>query len=115
MVNGALYHEDAVGEPWETKVGAVEEWTLRVPNAGHGGTEGHPFHIHDNSFEVVSVGGVAQPPGTIHDTIWIGKNSDVVIRMRFREWSGKSVFHCHIVNHEDTGMMKNFLIKKKGS
>jgi FtsP/CotA-like multicopper oxidase with cupredoxin domain len=32
--------------------------------------------------------------------------------MRFKEWLGKSVFHCHILPHEDTGMMQNFLIHK---
>ena len=33
--------------------------------------------------------------------------------MRFKEFLGKSVFHCHILPHEDTGMMQNFLIKKR--
>ncbi len=37
-----------------------------------------------------------------------------MIRMRFKEFLGKSVFHCHILPHEDTGMMQNFLIKKRG-
>ncbi|HXJ92092.1 MAG TPA: multicopper oxidase domain-containing protein, partial [Terriglobia bacterium] len=32
---------------------------------------------------------------------------------RFKEWTGKSVFHCHILPHEDTGMMQNFLILEK--
>jgi FtsP/CotA-like multicopper oxidase with cupredoxin domain len=30
--------------------------------------------------------------------------------MRFKEFTGKAVFHCHILPHEDTGMMENFLI-----
>jgi FtsP/CotA-like multicopper oxidase with cupredoxin domain len=34
----------------------------------------------------------------------------VVIRMRFKQWTGKSVYHCHILPHEDVGMMQNFLI-----
>jgi len=32
--------------------------------------------------------------------------------MRFKEWSGKAVVHCHIVHHEDQGMMSNVIIKK---
>lgn len=52
-----------------------------------------------------------QPPGTIMDTLWIRKDTTSIIRMKFREWTGKSVFHCHILPHEDTGMMKNFLIQ----
>lgn len=111
MINGKLYDETAVDPDEVGTLGTAEEWTLRVPDAGHGGNEGHPFHIHTNSFEVISIGGVRQPPGTIQDTIWIHKDSDVVIRMKFRQWTGKLVYHCHILPHEDTGMMKNFLIQ----
>ncbi len=111
MVNGTLYDERSVADDWITDVGSVEEWHLRVPDEAHGGNEGHPFHIHVNSFEVHSVGGAPQPAGTLQDTIWVAQNSDVIIRMKFREWRGKSVFHCHILPHEDTGMMRNFLIR----
>jgi suppressor of ftsI len=111
MINGELYDERAVEDDWIVSAGDAEEWTLRVPDEAHGGNEGHPFHIHVNSFEVVSIGGVPQPPGTIQDTVWVHQDEEVVIRMRFREWTGKSVFHCHILPHEDTGMMKNFLIR----
>lgn len=138
-INGRLYKEDTIGDPpasdppkpgsppcdvkldptflqeddWTTEVGDVEEWHLSVPDNDHGGNEGHPFHIHVNSFEIYSIGGVLQEPGTIQDTVWVHKDSDVVIRTKFRQWSGKSVFHCHILPHEDTGMMKNFMIAKK--
>ena len=61
-------------------------------------------------FRRKGLGGQAQPPGTIQDTIWIPAGSEVVIRMRFQQWTGKAVFHCHILPHEDTGMMQNFLI-----
>jgi suppressor of ftsI len=91
----------------------VEEWRLVVGDSQHGGTEGHPFHIHVNSFEVISVNGKLLEPGTIKDTVWIPTESTVVIRMRFKEFIGKSVFHCHILPHEDTGMMQNFLIKRR--
>ncbi|MGH3971466.1 MAG: multicopper oxidase domain-containing protein [Mycobacterium sp.] len=38
----------------------------------------------------------------------------MMIRIRFKQWLGKSVFHCHILPHEDTGMMQNFLIVPSG-
>lgn len=106
-----LYQEDVVEDDCVVRLGAAEEWVLKVPESAHGGNEGHPFHIHVNSFEVISIGGVAQESGMIQDTIWVHQDSEVVIRTRFREWTGKSVFHCHILPHEDTGMMKNFLIE----
>jgi suppressor of ftsI len=91
----------------------VEEWRLVVGDSQHGGSEGHPFHIHVNPFEVISVNGKLLEPGTIKDTVWIPTESTVVIRMRFKEFIGKSVFHCHILPHEDTGMMQNFLMKQR--
>ena len=110
MINNQLYDEEAINQTVD--LGSVEEWKIRVPDSTHGGTEGHPFHVHVNSFEVISVNGRPQPPGTIQDTVWVENNSEVVIRMRFRQWPGKSVYHCHILPHEDTGMMQNFLIRK---
>jgi FtsP/CotA-like multicopper oxidase with cupredoxin domain len=108
LVNNAQYQEQAV--PEIVNLGDVEEWYLQVYGTHHGGSEGHPFHIHVNHFEVVSIDGVAQPPGTIQDTVWIQAKTTVVIRMKFKEFRGKAVFHCHILPHEDTGMMQNFLI-----
>ncbi len=111
-INGQLYDETAV--PTQVKLGTVEEWTIQDNGHAHDGTgsmEGHPFHIHANSFEVVSIGGQAVEPGTIQDTVWVPHNVPVVIRMRFKEWTGKTVFHCHIIPHEDSGMMQNILIK----
>ena len=108
LINNMQYQETAV--PTIVNRDDCEEWHLVVEGPHHGGTEGHPFHIHVVSFEVISIGGVAQPPGTFQDTIWVPKDTIVVVRMRFKEWLGKSVYHCHILPHEDTGMMQNFLI-----
>ena len=111
LINNTQYQETAV--PTVVTLGDAEEWQLVVEGPHHGGTEGHPFHIHVNSFEVVSVGGKLVAPGTIKDTIWVAAKSTVVIRIRFKQWTGKSVYHCHILPHEDTGMMQNFLILPK--
>jgi FtsP/CotA-like multicopper oxidase with cupredoxin domain len=111
LLNGQQYDVTQVNYVVDLK--SVEEWRLVVGDSQHGGTEGHPFHIHVNSFEVISVNGKLLEPGTIKDTIWIPAESTVVIRIRFKEFLGKSVFHCHILPHEDTGMMQNFLIKKR--
>jgi suppressor of ftsI len=114
LVNNMQYQEDAVATV--VNVGDVEEWQIRVEGTHHGGTEGHPFHIHVNAFEVISVTDnmtkktVMMPPGTIQDVIWVAEHTTVTIRMRFRQWAGKAVLHCHILPHEDTGMMQNVLI-----
>lgn len=82
------------------RLGTVEEWTLRNVS-----TEQHPFHIHVNDFQVISVGGEAYEAHGVQDTVALLPGKDVVIRTRFTDFPGKFVFHCHILNHEDNGMM----------
>jgi suppressor of ftsI len=112
LINNNTYDELAV--PHVVELNSVEEWHVQVLGAHHGGTEGHPFHIHVNHFEVISItddqGKTLPPPPGPVDTVWVPLRSTVVIRMKFLQWKGKSVFHCHILPHEDTGMMQNFLI-----
>lgn len=106
-INGVQYDETKV--MFSPVVGTAEEWTIsNLMN------EGHPFHIHTNSFEVHSV---TSPSGTINyavpflaDTIWIPANGTVVMRTRFKQWRGKIVFHCHKLPHEDQGMMANVML-----
>jgi FtsP/CotA-like multicopper oxidase with cupredoxin domain len=107
LINNVQYQENAV--PTVLTLGHTEEWHLVVDGEHHGGTEGHPFHIHEVSFEVISIGGVKQDPVPVMDTIWVPKDTTVVVRMRFAGLPGKTVYHCHILPHEDTGMMQNIL------
>jgi suppressor of ftsI len=108
LINNNVYEELAV--PHVVRLETAEEWHIQVLGAHHGGTEGHPFHVHVNHFEVISVNGKPVDYAPVADTVWVPLLSEVVIRMKFKEYTGKSVFHCHILPHEDTGMMENFLI-----
>ncbi|WP_437308151.1 multicopper oxidase family protein [Sorangium sp. So ce388] len=107
-VNGELYDETSV--TFQPKLDTVEEWTLSVEHDAGAAPEGHPFHLHENSFEVVEIGGKAVSPVELRDTVWIPPMEKVVIRVRFKEFPGKTVFHCHILPHEDAGMMQNILV-----
>jgi len=91
--------------------GTVEEW--HVENVTY---EIHDFHIHQLHFLVESINGVKQVHPHWADSvvvphrIGIGKNSvpgSVVLLMDFRDpvIRGEFVFHCHILDHEDRGMM----------
>jgi FtsP/CotA-like multicopper oxidase with cupredoxin domain len=82
------------------KLGATEEWIVR-----NTGAHWHPFHIHVNDFQVVSVNGEAVNSHGYEDTVPLPPNSETTIRMRFLDYSGKFVYHCHILSHEDFGMM----------
>lgn len=107
-VNGQLYQMSET--PFAPKVGTCEEWVISNET-----TEAHPFHLHTNSFQLIAVNNIPNNPMEIWDTFMVppqvnGKNGSITIRIRFVQWYGKDVFHCHILPHEDTGMMMNFLM-----
>ncbi|MDQ3654141.1 MAG: multicopper oxidase family protein [Chloroflexota bacterium] len=81
------------------KLGTTEEWTIRNTSP-----EWHPFHIHVNDFQVMSRNGTPESPH-YEDTTLLPPNGEVVIRTRFADFTGKFVYHCHILVHEDAGMM----------
>jgi FtsP/CotA-like multicopper oxidase with cupredoxin domain len=92
----------------KTKVGAVEDWTIenRTP-------EEHAFHMHQIHFLVTAINGVALQTPTVQDTgsvpFWTGSGPypSITVRMDFRDpnIAGTFVYHCHILDHEDGGMM----------
>jgi FtsP/CotA-like multicopper oxidase with cupredoxin domain len=92
----------------KTKVGAVEDWTIENRTA-----ESHAFHMHQIHFLVLAVNGQPLPNPPLVDTVtvdnWTGHGPypSVTLRMDFRdpEIAGKSLYHCHILDHEDGGMM----------
>jgi FtsP/CotA-like multicopper oxidase with cupredoxin domain len=98
FVNGMTFDPNRNDVP--VQLGAVEEWTLRNES-----NEQHPFHIHVNDFEVISIGGEPYEAHGLQDTVALLPGKDVVMRIRFTDFPGRFVFHCHILNHEDNGMM----------
>lgn len=79
------------------QLGTVEEWTLCGTN--------HPFHIHVNPFLLVAIDGVPLNPPIWMDTVAPGGRT-LTIRMRPTVFTGDAVAHCHILDHEDVGMMQ---------
>lgn len=65
----------------------------------------HPFHIHVNDSYVVKVNGEAVTPFWT-DTLPVPPNGSITFRMRFTDFTGKYVWQCHALNHEDLGMMQ---------
>ncbi|MGB8698083.1 MAG: multicopper oxidase family protein [Thermosynechococcaceae cyanobacterium] len=84
------------------QLGSIEDWDLA--NVDPDGME-HPFHLHINSFQVVSRNGKPEPYRAWKDTVLVRANETVRIRIPFRDYAGKTVYHCHVLDHEDLGMM----------
>jgi suppressor of ftsI len=102
LIDSKLYQERKV-DP-RVRLGTAEEWEIVNHSDGI-----HPFHIHVNSFEVM---GLPSDPNyhRLHDTIWLPPFSSLRMRTRFKTWRGKTIYHCHVLPHEDSSMLKNFLI-----
>lgn len=107
-------------------LGDTDEWTLSV-NATDNPRIGHPFHIHVNPFEIRSVmkDGVEQTDlptsqyfgmrGVFKDTVFVEPGAVVTARSHYRRYVGDFVLHCHILNHEDEGMMEMVRIADRGA
>jgi suppressor of ftsI len=96
---------------YKVKLGTVEEWKLVNLDDNSSG-ENHPFHIHVNHFQVMSVNGKPYHAHGLQDTVLIPTEGTVVIRIPFKDFVGKSVFHCHLLFHGDYGMMGTFEVFK---
>jgi FtsP/CotA-like multicopper oxidase with cupredoxin domain len=96
-----------------TNVGAVEDWTVSNRTA-----EAHAFHIHQIHFLVTAINGVPVASPTLVDTVTVpawsgtGPYPNVTMRMDFRDpnIAGTFVYHCHILDHEDGGMMATIVV-----
>jgi suppressor of ftsI len=90
------------------RVGSYQHW--RIVNEAR---EVHPFHIHQLHFLTFAQDGRAIPHPLWRDTVNVPAKSTVDAVMDFTDpvIRGMSVFHCHILNHEDKGMMAKVLFR----
>ena len=65
----------------------------------------HPFHLHGFSFQVLDRNGEPEPYASWQDTVNVPAHSMVRFVVRFTDYPGKWMFHCHILDHESAGMM----------
>jgi FtsP/CotA-like multicopper oxidase with cupredoxin domain len=81
-------------------VGATEIWEIE----NIVGMD-HPFHLHGFQFQVLDRDGVPEPYRAWKDMLNIPKHTSARIIVRYDDYPGKWMFHCHILDHEDHGMM----------
>ncbi len=106
FINGKQFDMDRVDTT--VNLGDVEEWTIR--NASD---EMHTFHIHQLDFQVVEVDGRQVPFIGVQDNVNVPVGGVVKILVSFTDpvIVGKFVYHCHILSHEDKGMMAVIEVK----
>jgi len=106
LINGKQFDMDRVDTT--VSLGDVEEWTIR--NAAD---EMHTFHMHQRHFQVVEVDGRPVPFIGVQDNVNVSVRGVVKILVAFTDpvIVGKFVYHCHILSHEDKGMMAVIEVK----
>lgn len=82
------------------RLGTVELWEIE-----NRGTMDHPFHLHTYPFQVLSTDAVPAAFMAWKDVVNVRPGGRVRIAVPLRDFDGRTVFHCHIVEHEDLGMM----------
>ena len=83
-----------------TALGATEIW--QIENLV--GMD-HPFHLHGFRFQVLDRNGVPEPFRSWKDTVNVPKHETARFIVRFDDYIGKWMYHCHILDHEGHGMM----------
>lgn len=105
-------------------LGTTDEWKMTSTGFDH------PFHMHVNPFQIVeilNVAGVdvskdgedkdsqyADLKGQWKDSLFVKQGYTIVARMHYARFDGVFVLHCHILDHEDKGMMEKVQICKPG-
>ncbi|WP_018467608.1 multicopper oxidase family protein [Calidithermus timidus] len=104
MMQAEFFINDRMFDPGrvdiQAKLGTLEVWEIVNKT-----DMDHPFHLHTYPFQVLSRDGKPAPYRAWKDTVNLRKNETVRIAVPLRDFSGVTVYHCHIVEHEDRGMM----------
>jgi len=97
-INGQSFDPNRIDT--NVKFGAVEEWTISNKS-----TMAHPFHLHVWPMQILAIGSTKITEVRYQDVVNIPAKGQVTVRVRFSDYKGMAVYHCHILDHEDLGMM----------
>jgi suppressor of ftsI len=118
VFNGNTYNHDSVTAaiPFEQ----TQEWVLINETPVTSAKALHTFHIHQTDFVITRINGVEQPDSVHLDNVLVGihrmpngqwAGDTVTVRFKYKPIAaGPFVFHCHVLAHEDNGMMANVCV-----
>lgn len=113
IINHKLF--DINYNEYEVPLGNTEIWEIRNTSGF-----GHPFHIHDVEFNILSINGAAPSAEQAgwKDVVFIPRNQTVRFIAKFEDYADALhpfMYHCHIALHEDEGMMGQFVVTNSAS
>ena len=91
---------DAARVDQSVAAGAIEEWTIVNTSPMD-----HPFHLHVWPMQVIEIGSHPVETPIWQDVVNVPAHSQSRVRIAFEDFTGTAVYHCHILDHEDNGMM----------
>ena len=103
-IDGNDFAEDRVDQ--DVAAGAVEDWTIRNDSSMD-----HPFHLHVWHMQLIARGGEPVTGPVWRDVVNVPARGEVTVRVAFDDFTGRTVYHCHILDHEDRGMMGTVLAR----
>ena len=104
MIDGRMMDMDRVDV--HATLGATEIWQLENVVGMD-----HPFHLHGFEFQVLDRNGVPEPFRSWKDVVNVPKHQTVRFIVHYTDFTGKWMFHCHILAHEDRGIMAVLEVK----
>jgi len=108
-LNGRKFDMNRIDD--HVELGAIEIWEITT-NSTMMGKMGHPFHIHGTQFQVLTRNGKEPNDNEkgFKDTVFVGPDETVRIIVQFKN-KGVFMYHCHILEHEEAGMMGQLLVE----
>jgi FtsP/CotA-like multicopper oxidase with cupredoxin domain len=121
FLNGRTFKMEDVARDEVVKLGDLEVWEF-VNQRGHMAMI-HPMHVHNVQFQVLErhvLPGLTEPWETVRagyvdqgwkDTVLLMPGERVKVLLKFEDYQGLYLYHCHNLEHEDLGLMRNYRVK----
>ncbi len=118
-INGRTFQMEATAPDERVKMDSMEVWEFINEGRGGMGMMGgmnmpHPIHLHGKQFQVLQRSGVRHE-GYVDegwkDTVLLMPGERIKILVKFGDYPGLFLYHCHNLEHEDMGMMRNYLVQ----
>jgi FtsP/CotA-like multicopper oxidase with cupredoxin domain len=95
--------------PVPAKVGETQIWTITNPSPWS-----HPFHLHGFFFQVLDKDGQPVRPMEWKDTVNVPYKGSVKLIVKYDDRPGQWMFHCHILDHAEGGLMSTVHVTRPG-
>ena len=121
FLNGRRFEMEETMRNEVVKLGDLEMWEFG--NQRGGMSMIHPMHVHNVQFQVIEremLPGLVEPWETVRggyvdegwkDTVLLMPGERVKILLKFKDYEGLYLYHCHNLEHEDQGLMRNYRVQ----